>query len=205
MEQKYSLLLADAIKNMRDFDDKEGIVSFYYANYNSIDAHGRRMSKTAFNRTVKNNFNRIRHLQNHNPDVIVGKPIEFGSDENGAYVISKLAKNTAGRDLLALYNDEIVNEHSFLAEIIKSHKEGDVEVVDEARLWEVSSVTWGANQYTPTIALNAYDAMLRRGDLDESILNKLEEILNLLTPAEEHSDPDERVDYSEIINYINRK
>ena len=99
--------------NARDIDSKKGIVSFYFADFNSVDSHGRRMNKNAFNRTFNNNFKRFAHLLNHDPNIIIGKPMEVNTDEKGAYMVSQLSKSSHGRDALVQYEEGIYNEHSF--------------------------------------------------------------------------------------------
>ncbi len=145
---------SNLIKNARDIDTKKGIVSFYFADFNSVDAHGRRMDKNAFSRTIKNNFKRFAHLLNHDTNLMIGKPVEVGTDDKGAYMISQLSKNTAGKDALIMYEEGIISEHSFGFRIVDSVQDGKVEVVNELQMFEASSVTWGANELTPTISLN---------------------------------------------------
>ncbi len=145
---------SNLIKNARDIDTKKGIVSFYFADFNSVDTHGRRMDKNAFSRTIKNNFKRFAHLLNHDTNLMIGKPVEVGTDDKGAYMVSQLSKNTAGKDALIMYEEGIISEHSFGFRIVDSVQDGEVEVVNELQMFEASSVTWGANEATPTISLN---------------------------------------------------
>lgn len=201
--------IGSILKNMRDFDDKKGIVSFYYADFNSIDSNGRMFEKNAFNRTIKNNEKRIRHLFNHNPNTIVGKPIEFGKDEKGAFVVSKLTNTNSGQELLELYREDIINEHSFGYQIVNSHMDRDIQVVEEVKMFEVSSVVWGANENTPTISVNSLEMNDLYSKLDnllktnELLENKLNELLALV-PALQHNDPKEDLllDLNYITDYI---
>jgi HK97 family phage prohead protease len=188
-------------KNARDIDAKKGIVSFYFADFNSIDSNGRKMHRNAFNRTIKNNKDRIVHLLNHDPNVIIGKPMEIATDLKGAFMVSQLSKNTAGRDALILYEEGVYNEHSFGFEILKSKDEGKFELVDEVRMWEASTVTWGANPNTPTISLNQAESLIKEGRLSDEILNKLDELLARL-PAEQHQAPPEVSDIQQAINIL---
>ena len=146
---------SNLIHNARDIDNKKGIVSFYFADFNSVDAHGRRMDKNAFNRTFKNNQKRFAHLLNHDINIMIGKPLEVGTDEKGAFMVSQLSKNSHGKDALILYEEGIIKEHSFGFRIVDSIEENGVEIVNELQMFEASSVTWGANPETPTISLNS--------------------------------------------------
>ena len=210
---------SNLLKNARDIDEKKGIVSFYFADFNSIDTHGRRMQKNAFNRTFNNNFKRFAHLLNHDPNVIIGKPIEVSTDEKGAYMVSQLSKSSHGKDALIQYQEGIYNEHSFGFLIKDSVKEGEVEIVNELQMFEASTVTWGANEATPMISLNQVAEYMERNqgvaDMEKKLdylieqlgitdihkrlesleIDKNESILNKLEsiiarlPAEEHQTP----------------
>lgn len=192
--------ISQTIRNMRDIDEGKGVVSFYFSDFGSVDSHGRKMSPTAFNRTIKNNFNRIQHLQNHDPNRIAGRILDLNTDSKGAYAVSKLSKSSTGADLKILYDEGIINEHSFAFRIINSHDENGIEIVDEAQIWEVSSVTWGANEHTPMISLNELSDMLKEDKMSQEVLEKLNEIASLL-PAIKHQDSKESLD--NLKHYIN--
>lgn len=188
--------------NARDIDSKKGIVSFYFADFNSTDAHGRRMHKNSFNRTFKNNFSRYVHLLNHDPNTILGRPMEVNTDAKGAYMVSQLSKSTAGRDALIMYEEGIYNEHSFGFEIVQSTPEKGYELVNELKMWEASTVTWGANPNTPTISLNQADHLLREGRLSDEVLNKLDAILALIPAETQHNDSPEVSDIQQAIQFL---
>ncbi len=120
------------------------------------------------------------HLLNHNPNIILGKPQEVGTDDKGAWMVSKLSQATVGRDALIQYAEKIYNEHSFMFRIVKSHFNGDIEVVEELQMFEASTVTWGVHQDTHTISLNSISGN------EQLILNKLDQILSL---GNSHTNP----------------
>ena len=91
---------------------------------------------------------------NHDPNIIIGKPLEVNKDEKGAYMVSQLSNSSHGRDALIQYQEGIYKEHSFGFIIKDSVQDGNVEVVNELQMYEASTVTWGANPNTPTIYLN---------------------------------------------------
>ncbi len=189
------ILYTNAVGRIEEIDAQKGIVKFRWADFNSIDSQNRRMSPKAFNRTIKNNFKRIKHLQNHNPDRMIGKILELYTDDKGAVAVSQLSKNTAGQDMLMLYNEGIMSEHSFAFNILKSHDEDGVEVVDEARVWEVSSVTWGSNENTPTLNVNSEQLN------NIKILNKLDEIALALSEKNSNSQASD-TNVKETLEYI---
>ena len=166
--------------NVKDVDEKKGIVSFYFANFNSVDSHGRKFEKNAFNSAIPNT-SKIKHLWNHNSYKVVGKPIEIGTDENGAYMRSQLLSNTDdGRKMFELYKNGIITEHSFGYYINESHKgtykNKQVEIVEQVKLVEASSLTeQAANPNTPTISLNTYSDIV---DIIKNEFDAIKEILN---------------------------
>jgi len=184
--------LSGLLFNTKDIDHKKGIVSFYFADFNSVDAHGRKIDSKAFNRTINNNKERFAHLLNHDPSNIIGKPIEVGTDGKGAYMVSQLSKATSGRDALIKYEEGIYTEHSFGFRIVKSHEEmiqnDNVEVVEELQMYEASTVTWGANPNTPMISLNQMDELIQNGKLTQQILEKLDTLIARI-PATTHNAP----------------
>ncbi len=203
---EYSNLLLNA----KDIDEKKGIVSFYFADFNSTDTHGRRMDKKAFNRTFNNNFKRFKHLLNHNPNIIIGKPLEVGTDAKGAFMVSQLSKSSYGQDALIQYNEGIYNEHSFGFIIKDSQKDGKVEVVNELQMFEASTVTFGANEATPMISLNTIEDKIKAIEmtvgLNESILNKLDALLArlpALAQSRHQAPPDVEEEFNEVINFLN--
>ena len=125
---------------------KEGIVKAYYAYFKGEDTKGRRMGVNAFKRTVQHNSGRIPHLFEHNRSDVIGLPIEFGQDENGAWFKSRLSNSERGQEARTLYEEGIYREHSMGYYILNSHFEGDVEIVDEAMLDHVSTVLRGAHR-----------------------------------------------------------
>ena len=185
-------------KNARDIDEKKGIVSFYFADFNSVDAHGRRMNKNAFNRTFNNNFKRMVHLFNHDENTIIGKPLEVGTDDKGAFMVSQLMPTAKGKEVLTLYQNGVLNEHSFGFIIKDSNQDGKIEVVNELQMFEASTVTWGANENTPVIGLNSYAAKFT--ELEKE-LQEIKNAIMALRPAEQHPDPQTSED--ELINFIN--
>ena len=196
LNMEYSTLT----KNARDIDQKKGIISFYFADFNSVDSHGRRMSRNAFNRTFKNNFQRMVHLFNHDPNTIIGKPLEIGKDENGAFMVSQLMPTEKGREVLTLYENAVLNEHSFGFVIKDSIKDGKIEIVNELQMFEASTVTWGANENTPVIGLNSYETKMLKIEKD---IEEIKNAIMALGPAQKHSDPQTSdIDINNLINEI---
>ena len=82
---------------------------------------------------------------------LIGKPIELMEDQTGLKHTSKITKTSLGQDVLMLVQDEVITEQSIGYDEIDSEfdEATGTNILKEIRLWEMSLVTWGANQVTP--------------------------------------------------------
>ena len=149
---------------VKDIDTAQGIVSGYFASFGTVDTDLDMFVKGCFKKTIqergpKSSQPRIKHLLDHDTTKAPGVLQELTEDNTGLYYVSKLALNTTlGRDVLGMYIDGIITEHSNMTQFVKVKAMGDYQEVTEARLWEGSSLqAWGANQYTPVDQVKAKD------------------------------------------------
>jgi len=143
--------------SVKDVDDKKGIVTGYFSAFGNLDSDGDIIEKGAYEKTIsergKSGSNRIKHVVDHGWGVhaLLGVP-ELKEDEKGLRFETKISQTSLGRDVLQLYLDEVITEHSVRIEIIQSDfEENGVQRIKEVRMWEGSSVVWGANADTPTL------------------------------------------------------
>jgi HK97 family phage prohead protease len=225
------LLITNGTITNADFKDiPENHVKFYFANFTKKDSHGRIMAPTAFNRTLKNNRDKIYHLLNHDDNQIVGKPVEFGTDDYGAWALSRLVNTEKGKETLQLYRDGVYKYASFGFYIKNSHDENGTEVVDEAHVVEVSTVLYPANDMARTIDVNGIIEHFERNNKTQEVLDKInylietlniEQVVNTteelkkliisvkdqiarLPVEQQHQTPQEKVDYyAELNDFIN--
>jgi len=127
--------------------------------------------------------NKIRVLWQHQWGEVIGHPLEmavhpramlppgllslYPSATGGLYVVTKLNLDVQrGREAFALYRDGDMDEWSIGFDAVRHSKDHDilkdqgvfVRRIQEARLWEYSTVTWGANQATITVAAKGRSA-----------------------------------------------
>jgi len=148
-------LKASSIK-IKDLDIANRMVQAYYSSYGTLDSDGDVIEKGIYNKSIKergpgSDKPRIKHLFNHWD--AAGEVKELGEDDIGGWFLSKLGRHTTGKDVMFMYEDGIITEHSHGFEIIKSANETkdgkEVRVLQEGVLWEVSSLDkWGANMNT---------------------------------------------------------
>lgn len=90
--------------------------------------------------------NRIKILALHRGDWLpIGKPVELREDDRGLYVRAQISQTTLGRDVLTLLRDGVLSELSIGFDPIVTEPPSartPYRVIREARLWEISPVTW---------------------------------------------------------------
>lgn len=137
---------------IKDIDEAKGIVVAYANVYENTDSDGDIMSKGAFNKTVKENYKRIRVLKDHMSTITLGVPLEIDvNDPYGLKTITQFNMNkSVSKDMytdILLYKSNGLNaELSIGFETIK-RDEKQRERINEVRLWEYSFLSsWAANE-----------------------------------------------------------
>ena len=154
--------------DVKDVDQSARIVKGMFASYGTLDADGDMFMQGAFTKSIRENGPassrpRIKHLFNHWDTVGVIQELE--ETPQGLVFVSKIGTHTLGNDVLAMYNDGIITEHSIGFQTIKNHKEGDYTAIDEAKMWEGSSLDkWGANMNTPVLKGETVEQLIVRLD-----------------------------------------
>jgi uncharacterized protein len=157
MKRCYEVKGVPVSLGLKDVDVKTGTVIAYGASFDVKDDGGDIIMPGAFKKTIQEwgpmGANRITHLYQHSRDLILGKPTMIKEDEFGLLFQSTISKTSWGNDVLVLYEDGVINEHSIGYDTIieQIDKELNARKLVELRLWDVSSVTWGMNQFTPTV------------------------------------------------------
>lgn len=150
---------------LKDLDVKKGIVEGYFSSWGIVDADGDELMPGAYTKSLNERGpgigekSRIQHLVQHTSTLPVHRftdPETLKEDNIGLWFRSKITQTTYGKDLLLLYQDGVINEHSVGIQIVKGGQapEGHNQVT-EVILWEGSSVTWGANAATPVTAVKS--------------------------------------------------
>lgn len=160
-----------------------------------VDSDGDVMQKGAFAKTIAMNgpnaANRIWHLFNHSHAHPINKFSQLFEDEIGLGYGTKFPDTKWATDILVLHQEKAITEHSIGFNIIQSRQERtqdnrSYQVIQEVRLWEGSSVLWGANQFTPTtgikteemeIKTKVLDSLLHNGNLSDEMFMQIEQLL----------------------------
>lgn len=152
---------------LESVDYKKREVEVYFAAFDIKDSDGDIIKKGAFKKTIQERGPesvkpRIAHLRDHDPLRPIGKIRILEEDGYGLKAVSKLGSHQDGMDALHLYADGIWDEHSIGYEIIKSQEKQEYTELQELRLWEGSALIWGANMWTPFVAMKNNEATLEK-------------------------------------------
>jgi len=171
-------------QKVEDIDFKQGIVKIAVNAFGNVDHDGDMSEKTSFNRTIKNQLAKIKHLAFHNWEKIMGLPIEFNVTDEHLIAVSKLNIQKPWvydifTDYLFFAEEGRTLDHSIGAIPIFSEfsKELNANVIKEWKLLEYSTVMLGANENTPTLEIKDLQTMLNKYDYSELRKSIISDIL----------------------------
>ena len=138
--------------NLKDLDEKKGVVTAYANTYNFKDSDGDISAYGSFDKTVTENFKRIRVLKDHNPTMMVGVPLVIDTkDSYGLLTTTQFNLNKPlGKDLFT--DIQLMTSSGLSAELSIGYKviQRDVKnknIINEYKLMEYSFLSsWGANE-----------------------------------------------------------
>lgn len=148
---------------LKDADEKTGIVTGYASIFGNIDSDDDLIMPGAFTKTIQergpeSQKPRIKHLWQHDSWNPIGVPIVLKEDSKGLYFETQFGKDQNSQNKLQQHIDKIITELSIGYNTIKAEDIQDGEgkhqyrKLTEVKLWEYSSVTWGANSLTEIVS-----------------------------------------------------
>jgi HK97 family phage prohead protease len=208
---------------IKDVDEKGRVLVAANA-IGNVDSDKDRSMDGSFNKTLSENFNRVKWFLNHDTGLLLGVPIEGKQVSAYLEILGQLnMKKQLSRDvyedykLYAEYGRSL--EHSIGVEAKKEKKVGDIREVYEWKLWEYSTLTaWGANEDTPMLGIKGMkdyadqidwlELKLKKGNFSDEKFKEIE--LHLLKLRSLCAEPDNStykhkpIEYNEILdNFIN--
>lgn len=159
-------------------DDDSGTFSGYASVYGVKDRQSDIVQKGAF---AGSQFNKIRMLWQHKQDMPIGTVKNIQEDEYGLRFTGQIVKKTqAGMEAYELMKAGAVDSMSIGYSIDDYHsdvdynKETNVRTIKKARLWEVSVVTFPANELATINQVKGFDSVrdFERFLRDAGISNK---------------------------------
>lgn len=132
-----------------DVDVKHRIVKGYFSIFGNVDADNDMIMPGAYSKTIKEN-KRIKHLYQHDVtqplSSVRGGTLKLWEDSKGLAFESEISNTSWGRDVITLYDDGVINEHSVGIVVLKKNKKSGYREITEVKMFEGSTVTWGANE-----------------------------------------------------------
>jgi len=189
-------MFKSGIHLLKDINTEKKTVVFAFSKLRDYDSDDDYTEKTAFDKTMKESgpdgSNRIRHVWNHDrKELPIGKPMRLWRDNDYAYAESKMLDNQKAMDAWDAYMNEAINEHSYWG---KSYNTGINErggkIIKEVKLYEVSTVLWGAQEKAKLVEL------IKSGDKPESWL--LDHITGLQSYVKKSNASDDFLEVLEI-------
>lgn len=196
--------------NITDLDGS-GIVTVAANAFNNIDSDRDISMPGSFDKTIRDNFSRVKWFLNHDRTQLLGVPLEATPTSQYLQVRGQLnMKKQIGRDTFEDYKlyaeNGLTLEHSIGVDPIKyiEDRENDVRKVTEWKWWEYSTLTsWGANERTPMLEIKGMDTLLpdlaflelklKKGNYRDETFIEIEKsisrIKSLLTEVEKESQP----------------
>lgn len=148
----------------KDVDTKQGIVTGYFAAFDSKDSDGDIIDRGAFNKSIQERGPQgkqlIKWLLDHDKYKAIGKITELKEDNYGLYYEGKVGRHTLGKDFLYMVEDEIINQHSFGYRVIKEQFSSATKSnhLKELMVYEGSSIQFlGANENTPVTGFKSLE------------------------------------------------
>jgi len=134
---------------MDSYNGDEGTFEGYAAVFGNIDSCGDIIEPGAFQKSLVEGMasNRIKLLALHNDCALpIGKPLELREDANGLWIKGQVSDTTMGRDVRTLLADGVLSEMSIGYDpVLFDVDEKGIRHLREIAIWEVSLVTWAAN------------------------------------------------------------
>jgi HK97 family phage prohead protease len=138
--------------DLKELDEKKGVVTAYANTYNFKDSDGDVSALGSFDKTINENFKRIRVLKDHNPTMMIGVPLFIDTkDSYGLLTTSQFNMNKdLGKDMFT--DVKLMHESGLNAELSIGYKvmqrdQKDKSIIKEYKLMEYSFLSsWGANQ-----------------------------------------------------------
>lgn len=176
---------------LKAVEDEEMTIEGYGSTFGNVDSYNDVMVSGAFKRTINNNKKRMKMLWQHDMYEPIGKFLEMSEDSKGLYFKAKLSKTDTGMKAYTLAKDKVLDEFSIGFNPIKWEYDSnkDIRYLKEVKLWEISLVTFAANEKATLSNVKGFDLLLneiKSGNIlkyanETKIKNVIESLTALIT------------------------
>jgi len=185
--------------DLKELDEQKGVVIAYANAYNNEDSDKDISAPGSFNKTVSENFKRIRVLKDHNPTKMIGVPLNIDTKDNyGLLTTTQFNMNKSlGKDMFTdvkLMHDSGLNAELSIGYQVLQRDQKNKAIITEYKLMEYSFLSsWAANELATVQDIKGIkkyygiiDILIKGYDLDYSDerLKQIETILKALSTKE---------------------
>lgn len=138
--------------DLKELDDAKGVVVAYANAYNNKDSDGDVSAFGSFDKTIVENFKRIRVLKDHNPTMMIGVPLKIDtSDSYGLLTTTQFNMNKPlGKDMftdIQLMHTSGLNAELSIGYRVIARNPKNESIITEYKLMEYSFLSsWAANE-----------------------------------------------------------
>ena len=138
--------------DVKDLNENKGIITAYANTYNFEDSDGDISAYGSFDKTIKENYKRIRVLKDHNSTLMLGVPLAIDTkDSYGLLTTSQFNMNKAlSKDMfqdIKLMTSNGLNAELSIGYQVMQRDQKNKKIINEYKLYEYSFLSsWGANQ-----------------------------------------------------------
>ncbi len=188
---------------LKDLDESKGVVKAYANAYNNEDSDKDISAPGAFDKTVTENFKRIRVLKDHNPTMMIGVPLLIDpKDSYGLLTTTQFNMNKPlGKDMFTdvkLMHESGMNAELSIGYQILQRDQKNKKIITEYKLMEYSFLSsWGANELSTVQGIKSVKSVYGFMELLTKAYNldysdtRMVQIENLLKAlSSEPSEPD---------------
>ena len=204
--------------DLKELDEQKGVVIAYANAYNNEDSDKDISAPGSFNKTVSENFKRIRVLKDHNPTKMIGVPLNIDTKDNyGLLTTTQFNMNKSlGKDMFTdvkLMHDSGLNAELSIGYQVLQRDQKNKAIITEYKLMEYSFLSsWAANELATVQDIKGIkkyygiiDILIKGYDLDYSDerLKQIETILKALStkePLEDNTQIVKPLDEQQVFN-----
>lgn len=189
--------------DLKELDETKGVVTAYANTYNNVDSDGDISAYGSFDKTITENFKRIRVLKDHNPTMMIGVPLTIDSKNSyGLLTTTQFNMNKPlGKDMFT--DVKLMHENNLNAELsigyqVLQRDQKNKSIITEYKLMEYSFLSsWGANELSTVQGIKAIKStygileLIEKSynlDYSDNRLRQIETILKALSNEPSETD-----------------
>ncbi len=168
-----------SLKSMRE----DGSFSGYASVFGIVDLQNDIIIQGAFAHSISGNPSNIKLLWQHQVDIPIGVFTTIIEDTYGLYVEGRLLMDVAkGREAYSLLKNGAINGLSIGYNVIESsyNDESNIRMITDLNLWEISLVTFPANENAVVISVKNAQDVLTETDSNTQLLRAIDCVIEAL-------------------------